>query len=874
MRVPMQIEPGTRLGPYEIVSHLGAGGMGEVWRAKDTRLERSVAVKILPAELASNAQLRTRFEREARAISQLNHPHICTLHDVGSEQGTDYLVMELLEGETLAERLVRGALPLPDVLRYGAQIADALDRAHRSGVVHRDLKPGNIMITKSGAKLLDFGLARSTASAPSNPETKTEHMPLTAEGTIVGTYQYMAPEQLAGEEADSRTDIFALGAVLYEMLAGRRAFEGKTKTSLIGAIIGGQPQPVSQIQPMTPPALEHVIMRCLAKEPEERWQNAHDVAEELRWIGNASGIPVAARAPVAKRRFDRVLVPAVILLLLATAGLGWALWRERTKTTPVRRSSLVAPPGQKLVLSQFASSALTISPDGRYVTYATDDAISAPLWLHDLQTGEVRKFANGHSPFWSPDSRSIAFWSDGKLRRMDAAGGPSQLITDGGNGRGGTWNEDGTILFTPYWRNELYRVPASGGARVPVTKLDPALGETTHRWPWFLPDGKHFLFLAGSHKTKADSDVNAIYIGSLDSPERTLLLRARSNVLYANGHLIFVRENQLMAQPFDADSRKLTGEPVRIAPDVTSVPGFFRSEFAVSRDGTLVYFTGPSEGKRALKWLKESGEELSVVAELELGGDLDLSPDDKVAAVTAGDPTDLWLVDLERRTPSRFTSETMQEYLPVWSPDSSRIAYASDGTDDLVVMIKGIDGLSGAKPIFTMKGKNSLPTHWSSDGKVLLVVVGPKYGGARDIWAVPVDGTKAYPLVATEFDEWPALFSPDMRWIVWSSDESGRPELYVKPHGRPGPRRQLTSTGVEGMIWRPGGDIHFVGSDGMHMKIAVSGDTFGLPVVVGKVRPSIVNFDFARDGRLLAIEEQPFEASPLTLVTNWPGLVR
>jgi serine/threonine protein kinase len=873
----MQIEPGTRLGPYEIVSPLGAGGMGEVWRAKDSRLERSVAVKILPPTLAGNAQLRARFEREARAISQLNHPHICTVHDVGNEQGTDFLVMELLEGETLADRLAHGPLPLVEVLRYGAQIADALDRAHRAGIVHRDLKPGNVMITKSGAKLLDFGLARSTASTLSNPETKTEHMPLTAEGTIVGTFQYMAPEQLAGDEADARTDIFALGAVLYEMLTGKRAFQGKTKTSLIGAIIGGPPPRASDVQPMTPPALEHIIMRCLAKEPDDRWQSAHDIAEELRWIGDGSANQsVAVRAPLSGGRRDRLFAVASVLLLLSTAALAWALWRERAKPRPLLRSSVVAPPDAKFSLSDFHASALSISPNGRWVTYAaTTDASGPKLWIQDLHSGERRKLAEGHSPFWSPDSRSLAFWSGNKLRRMDVEGGPPVVIADGGNGRGGTWNADGTILYTPNWREPLHRVSANGGKSVPVTKLDASLGETTHRWPWFLPDGRHFLFLAGSHATRADSDVNAIYIGSLDSPERTLLLRARSNVVYANGHVLFVRENSLMAQPFDPDSRKLKGDPVRVAPDITGVPGFFRSAFAVSNDGALVHFSGPAAANRSLKWRTGSGEEVSTVAQLDLGDDLDLSPDDKFAAVIVGDPSDLWLIDLERRTPMRFTSDTMQEYAPVWSPDSSQLAYMNNASTDGVVMVKPIDGMSAQRTVFELKGKNCMPTHWSSDGRMLLVEVTSADTDSGDVWAVPIDGAKPYALFATPFDEYEAAFSPDMRWTTYVSEESGRAELYAVPYGRRGARRQLTATGVAGMVWLPDGrEIRFATPDKMHMKIRVEGDTFGLPEVVGTIAANVRNFDFARDGRVLAIEEQPFEPSPVTLITNWLSLVR
>src|SRR5438874_1533594 len=533
------LSAGARLGPYEVLGPIGSGGMGEVWRGRDTRLDRSVAIKILPAELAGNAQLRMRFEREARAISQLSHPHICTLFDVGQQDGRDFLVMELLDGESLAQRLTRGPLTMPEVLRYGMQIADALDKAHRHGIVHRDLKPGNVMLTKSGAKLLDFGLATGSAAASvpvstAVAEKPTEYKPLTEEGTIVGTFQYMAPEQLEGIDADARTDIFALGCVLYEMATGRRAFDGKTRTSLIAAIVGNEPVPMSQLQPLTPPAFEHVVAKCLAKDREDRWQSAHDIAEELKWIGTA-GSQVGVAAPVAMRRRMRargVAIVAVVASLLAIA-LGYVAWKRGSVQPRLIRASIMPPPGTDFELTRIDAASLTLSPDGTRITFeANTKAGDAMIWVRSLAAADATPVAGtekGHVPFWSPDGKSIGFFAEGKLKRVEISGGAPITLADAPDGRGGAWNGEGVIIFEPDWRSPLYRVPANGGAATPLTKLDESRSETTHRWPSFLPDGRHFLFLAGSHRVGLNSELNAIYVGSLDSPRRTLLARARSN---------------------------------------------------------------------------------------------------------------------------------------------------------------------------------------------------------------------------------------------------------------------------------------------------------------------------------------------------------
>src|SRR5436305_8989690 len=511
----MQVTAGSRLGPYEIVAPIGAGGMGEVYKARDTRLDRSVAVKILPSAFADNAQLKIRFEREAKTISQLTHPHICTLYDVGNESGVEYLVMELLDGDTLADRIARGPLPMRDVLRYGREIAAALDRAHRAGVVHRDLKPGNVMITKSGAKLLDFGLAKG-GSIEISPDGATQQKSLTQEGTILGTFQYMAPEQLEGMEADARTDIFALGSVLYEMTTGRRAFDGKTRTSLIAAIVGSEPPPIRSTQPLTPTALEHVIVTCLEKEPDRRWQSAHDVASELSWIAGGSAVD---QAPVRRARRRLAAMAAIALALIAAAAIAM-LVRERTK--PVERLAFTVTSPRGLSLYRAA-----ISPDGRSIALVAGTQAESSLWVRRL--GEITgtritapgAFRTIFGPFWSPDSQWIGFSSEGRLMKIRAGGGAVEMITKlPGYYCGAAWNAKGDILYAPRFGAGLYRVPAGGGDAVPVTTLDPKRRETLNGWPRFLPDADHFLFV--SHTI--GEEPNEIYAGSLSSSRKQHVL--------------------------------------------------------------------------------------------------------------------------------------------------------------------------------------------------------------------------------------------------------------------------------------------------------------------------------------------------------------
>jgi hypothetical protein len=524
----MRLAPGKQLGPYEITAMLGAGGMGEVYRALDTRLERTVAIKIL-SHLFSDPARRQRFEREAKAISCLNHPNICVLHDIGHQDGIDYLVMECVEGETLAKRLEKGPLPVDQVLKFGAQIADALDKAHRAGIVHRDLKPGNIMLTSTGAKLLDFGLAKPAALVDFDAMTATKaESPITEQGTIVGTFQYMSPEQVEGRELDGRSDIFSLGAVLYEMVTGQKAFEGKSRLSVASAILEKEPAPVTTHKPLAPVALDHAIRECLAKDPNERWQTARDLSHELKWIGEVGSQAGAPAVTGRGWRAARIAWATAAVLLGALGGaLGVAYFRKVAPPETVR-SAILPPAGSQFVdvLAQ-SFGAPAISPDGKQLVSAVRDTQGRfSLWLRGLNdVGEGRMLLgteDGGLPFWSPDGRSIGFFAGGKLKRIDSDGNSLQTLSDALAGRGGAWSPDGIILFTPSEFSPLFEIPANGGTPRQITKLNTKGGETSHRWPLFLADGRHFLFLV---KSDVNPEIAGIYVGSLDSQDDHMVVR-------------------------------------------------------------------------------------------------------------------------------------------------------------------------------------------------------------------------------------------------------------------------------------------------------------------------------------------------------------
>ena len=905
----MSLSSGTKLGPYEIQSPLGAGGMGEVYRARDTRLGRDVAVKILPEHLASTPEVRQRFEREARAVSSLNHPHICTLHDVGHQDGTDYLVMEYLEGESLAKRLEKGPLATPELLRIAIEIADALEKAHRHGVVHRDLKPGNIMLTKTGAKLLDFGLAKAAVSSsaldPSSSPTVSQKIgeaprtPLTSRGTIVGTFQYMAPEQIEGKEADARSDIFSFGATLYEMATGKRAFEGKSQASLIAAILKENPRPISELQPMSPPALERVVKTCLAKEPEERFQSAHDLRLQLEWIRDA-GSQAGVAAPIVARRKHRELILSGVALIAAFAAILFAvLYFSRAPAAPHAIRAYVKPaPNSSLTGYNGGSAGFAVSPDGLRIAYValTPEGRSV-LWVRSLDSLQAQALDGTEGailPFWSPDSSFIGFFADGKLKKIEASGGPPLTLADAPGGRGGTWGRDGTIVFSPFFSTPLYRVSAAGGAATAVTSLDQSKNESTHRWPQFLPDGRHFLFLAGNPLTPVGNPTNSVMIGSLDSKETKFLFHSHSNAIFASGHILFLRQNTLMAQPFDPNRLEFTGDPVPLAEQVADVVQRVEGEFSVSGNGVLAYLEMGNSG-RQLIWFDRSGKEIGAVPGTDTYSDPHISPDGKLVAFSLDAPgSDIWLYDVARAVKTRFTFGSGSyngNMSPTWSPDSRHIAYTSIRNGGFGIYQKAADG-SGQEESLVKPGPDQLyPVDWSPDGKFVAYLDWQL--DHTVLWMLPVQGDRK-PYRFDVLNQSPAQFlsfqtiarfSPDGKWLAYSSAESGKWQVYVSPFPGPGGKWQVSGDGGWFPQWRRDSkELFYVSPDNKIMSAMVS--TNGSSFIVGTVKTLFQTrpyfglftanlFDVTADGqRFIVPYEQGQTDRALTLIANWPAALK
>jgi len=876
---------GSKLGPYEIVAPIGAGGMGEVYRARDTRLERTVAVKVLPSHLSASAEVRQRFEREAKTISQLSHPHICALYDVGNQDGVEYLVMEFLEGETLAQRLLNGSLPAEQTLRYGMEIADALDKAHRQGIVHRDLKPGNMMLTKSGVKLLDFGLAKAVAPAAVSGSSHSV-LPtqagsnLTQEGTILGTFQYMAPEQLEGREADARTDIFAFGAVLYEMATGRKAFSGRSQASLISSIMKEEPAPISTLSPMTPPALDRVVKTCLAKDPEDRFQTAHDVRLELQWVaegGSQAGVP----APVAARRKTREAIAwagfAAAALAAAALAVGYA--RRAPKPQQAYRSALLPPEKAAAVLFP------ALSPDGSHVVFGVRAEGKIALWERALATTEARPLAGtegGLLPFWSPDGRSIGFFADKKLKRMEIAGGPALTICDA-DGMGGTWNAAGVILFgIP--SGPIQRVAASGGTPSPVTRLDASRHETTHRYPSFLPDGRHFLYYAANLAGAPQDPANLIRAGSLDSRDDRPLVPAYSNTLYASGHLLYVRDGNLLAQRFDPKGLALSDEVAPVAQNVGQFGPFLNfANFSTSDNGVLVYGEATPPSSR-LTWFDRDGKKVGIAGEsAPYVGVFRLSPDGTKIAETLWDPTtrksDLWIQELARGARTRLTSDGSNNVGPAWSPDGSRIAFMSDRKHQGALYVKEAAG-GGEQPVFEAAGQTTV-ADWSPDGRQL-AIENREPAGERKVALsfLPLEGeSKPKPYLQRGAEMGTSRFSPDGRWLAYTSLDSGAWEVYVAPLPGPGGRRQVSTAGGNQPRWRRDGRELFFLAGRKIMAVEIRTEpTFeaGAPKVLFDPGPlgTPAGYEVAADGQrfLVAVSDARETAPPFALVVNWPAL--
>jgi serine/threonine protein kinase len=827
------LNPGTRLGPYEVVGPLGAGGMGEVYRARDTRLGREVAVKVLPEHLSANPEVRARFEREAKTISGFNHPHICTLFDVGQEGDTHFLVMELVEGRSLADRLDRGPLPTTEVLQIGGQIADALDRAHRVGVIHRDLKPANVMLAKSGAKLMDFGLAR-----PTLPESEdiaqsispTMSRPLTAEGTIVGTFQYMAPEQLEGKESDARSDLWALGCVLYEMATGKRAFEGPSQASLIGQIMKGEPAPMHVLQPITPPALERLVDACLRKDPADRIQSAHDVKLQLTWIaegGSQAGVP----APVAARRRGRERLAWALVGLLAASLVGgvgwWALHRPEPPQTV--RLRLQLPEDNWLPTDPGLYS---LSPDGSQIAISSfDDRNISRIWLRRLDSVEATALPGTEGAqfsFWSPDGRYLCFATVDRLKKLDLRGGAPEVLCDLEHyGRGGSWGRDGTILIASEPEGPLYRLPAGGGELQQVTELDSL--ESAHRFPHFLPDGRHYIFavlpgLGGEYE---------IYVGDLESGQRERLLTADGVPKYVEpGYLLYSRNDRVVAQRFDAERRKLLGEPITLPdePSGTAWTGYGR--ISASRRGIFLYVQERAVDTE-LQRVDLSGRLLGPQAAPEgRYVEMDISKDGNQAALVkeiSSSENELWILNLKTGTGTRLTSDRGRVSSPVLSPDGSRVVYSSNRSGAWEMYVQDTAGTSEERLIPTAPSNFKFAWDWTPDGNLILYSQLTRET-QWDLWAVDPDGaTPPQAYLQTPVVENHPKFSPDGRWVVYTSFETGRPEIVVRSYPQPGPSHRVSRDGGRFPIWRQDGKVIYFrnqSSELMEASVTTQGGTF------------------------------------------------
>jgi eukaryotic-like serine/threonine-protein kinase len=902
----MALTSGTRLGPYEIESQLGAGGMGEVYRARDTRLERTVAIKVLNAQLLASAELRARFEREAKVISQLQHPHICVLHDVGNEGPIDYLVMEFLQGESLAERLRKGPLAPDQILTIAIEIADALEKAHRAGIVHRDLKPGNVMLTKSGAKLLDFGLAKPlsatvasgtgsgrspsvfAAALTQTMPSPSPATPLSTAGAVIGTVQYMSPEQIQGIEADARSDIFSFGVMLFEMVTGKRTFEGKTQASIVGQILAVDPPSVSTLRPQTPPGLDRVIRLCLDKDPDERIQTAHDLKLQLQAI---------AEAPLATTQAPVVVVPArhrwlpwTAAAVLAIAAIAFALAYLQSLRAPQVsvHSYILAPEKATFLLTGNTAGPPVLSPDGLRIAFVAKNADGKQmLWIRPLNSAVAQPMSGTDGatyPFWSADSRYVAFFATGKLNKVDASGGPPQALCDAPSGRGGTWNSTGTIVFTPDSTSGVARVDAAGGTRVALSTVDTK--ETSHRWPDFLPDGNHFLYFAHG-STIADS---GIYLAALDSKERKLLLRNDSNAIYAApGYLMFVRDNTLMAQRFNPRSLALEGEAKPLADHVAVNTDIWRSVLTASANGELLYQHGAAGGGSQLFWFDAAGKQGEAV----LSETADfywpiLSPDASKLAFTleTNGVGDIWVLDLARHTKTRITFGPQYSGWPIWWPDGKSIVftYGPSGTMDSLYR-QNADGTGSKEKLLETPGILETPASIAPDGRYIAYMRrDPKSNTALDIWALPMFPDKSvdqkpFPVVATNFQDVTPSFSPDGKWLAYANNETGRMEVYIQPFPSGAGRWQVSTAGGVRPNWRKDGkELFFFSTDQQVMAVDVNQKgaslQLGTPHALFKATTvSVANgpYSVSADGKKFVMNTVSPQSitEPLTLITNW-----
>jgi serine/threonine protein kinase/Tol biopolymer transport system component len=897
----MTLAIGTRIGPYEIQSAIGAGGMGEVYRARDTKLARDVAVKVLPAALSSDPDRLTRFAREAQVLASLNHPNIAAIYHVEEAEGSSALVMELVDGETLADRIARGPIPIDEALPIARQIAEALEAAHEQSIIHRDLKPANIKMRPDGTvKVLDFGLAKLAETASGHSATGglslsptiTSPALMTGVGLLLGTAAYMSPEQAAGKAVDKRSDLWAFGVVMLEMLTGRQAFSGETVSHVIASVLKDEPA-WTTLPPGTPAPIRRLLRRCLEKDRKRRLPDAADIRLE---IDDALTTPVVDLpvTPIVPRSRERLLWLSIVALVTLLAGAATTAWlRDRASSVPppVTRLDLVTPPTDD-------PFSFALSPDGRQVAFVANVSGGAPqLWLRPLDQVTAQPLAGTEGatyPFWAPDGRAVGFFADGKLKRLDLAGGAPQVLADAPQGRGGTWNSDGVIVFTPTAGPTavLMRVMASGGTPVPLTRLAAGQGNS-HRWPQFLPDGRHVLFFVGL----GQPETHGVYVVSLDGGEPTRVLTGETAAVYAApGYLLRVSQGVLVAQRFDAARATVSGEPIPVAQAVGTDDGTWRSAFSVSAAGVLAYRPGTG-ARRQLVWVDHMGKVLGSIGQPDENtlANPALAPDGQRAAVTRSvqGNYDVWLIDLGRGVPSRFTFDAAQDQMPAWSSDGRQVVFTSSRKGVWDLFEKASNGADD-QPLL-VSAQDKAPLDWSPDGRVLLYATqDPKT--ASDLWALPLTGErKPFPVVQTSFDDIEGQFSPDGRWLAYASNESGRYEIHIRSFPEPSGKWQVSAAGGLQPRWgRDGRELFFVAPDTrlMAVPIRVASDRrevdVGAPVALFPTRlasgSGVIAAGFnaraqymvAPDGRFLmnvsVAEAGP--ASPITIIQNWTAALR
>ncbi len=899
---PVTLPPGTRLGPYEILTHAGSGGMGDVYKARDTRLDRTVALKVLPPQFAANPDLRARFEREARAVSSLDHPNICVLHDVGREGDVDFLVMQYLEGETLAHRLARGPLPLRETLRIGIEIASALDRAHRAGILHRDLKPGNVMLTKSGAKLLDFGLAKHAVSAESGAQTipATVTSPLTGQGTILGTLLYMSPEQLEAREVDARSDIFSFGAMLYEMVTGVRPFEGKSQASIIAAVLEREPPSIAERAPLTPPALDRVVRKCLAKDPDHRWQSARDLGDELSWIAQGSGIQATPSVGVqqTRRRLTMFRVALVTLAVVALALTAVALWRalrQPPASVIARRLSLTLPDGLSFDTAGFAVG-FAVSPDGKVMALVarsvTRDAGGGPIagprriYLHRVDSDTVEPIPGTNdalAPFFSPDGLWIGYFTPRALMKVSVLGGTPVHVTDTPPvTRGGTWGPGGTIVFAPTQSSSLFKVPADGTA--PPVQVSTA--SEAQLFPEFLPGGRYVLFTR-RRGTSRNLDAADLIIHDMQTGDERVVVAGGHHGRYSpTGHIVFARGTALLAVPFDLQKREAAGTPLPIVDGIAVDPRTGVLAFAVAPDGTLYTMRGGfSNRPTSVVWTDRSGKPLG--APLASGRNFmgpALSPDGRRATLTSltteGD-SDIYMLDVGGRSMARFSNDPADDFASTWTPDGGSVIYTSSAIGQLPKLFsRPADGSGAVARVVEMDGPQFAGSV-SSSGILAFTGFGEKGATKGDIYTVALTGDRTpRPFVSSTAEEFGPEFSPDGKWIAYVLTEEGSRDVYVAPYPGPGPKRKISNGGGLSPAWcRSCGELYYQTTAGM-MAVTVGKDGFGQPRVLFSTDPFRTggredgprHYDVAPDGRrFLMIREDAGETRSVRLdvIIDW-----